>query len=591
MEQNTRHKLSNRRQDISLLVFCVFAMLIFTVFSSYLKTFQRNQINSDVVEYYSFIPAAFECHDLSFTSDCPKFYWAQTTPDGKRVNKRSIGMAYMYLPFYGLSQGISSFKGKNDDGYSLQTQKMLVYGMWIYVIIGLFFLGKALYYFFNSRAVLTTLTILILSTNLIWYTNGEPLFSHGVNFMWFSLLIYSTIKYHQQYKLWPLILISISCSMLTVIRPNNLLLALFPVIYGIYDKESLVIKWSMIKRNYPQLMLASVVFLIPIVPQLMYWKFATGNWIYYSYQGEKFFWDRPWILDVLFSFRKGWLVYTPVMILSIIGMVVLKKSAKQMVLPVIFIFLLFLYVTSCWWAWSYGGCFGMRPMIDVYPLLAFPLAALISVRKWYLWIPVYAFIIATGWLNIFQAGQYREGILHYDQMNKDLYLSIWRRTKYPNDYDLKVSYPDYMKELNGTGSFYQLSDLSNSEFTMKFIRAKFVCSIDSTCQGVSANHEQAHSCDSYIFVYNSFEKKYAIRSVTSRSFWKLNKETYFIDGNEPDILRASLFEIIPLGYNKFALKAPNGFYITSTENNMSRLKADALEINPNSYVVIRSFNH
>lgn len=577
--------ISSRLQNIVLMMVCVLAMVLFFVFSNHLKTFERNHISSDVVEYYSFVPAAFKCKDLSFSSDCPKYYWAQTTKDGKHVNKRSIGMAYMYTPFYFLSQ----LTDDADDGYTKRTQKILVIGIWIYVCIGLFFLGKALFRFFSTFTVVTTLLLLISATNLIWYTNGEPLFTHGVNFMWFSILIYFTILYHHQQKLWSIIVIALSVSMLALIRPNNLLLGLFPLLYGVFDKASFLHKVELIKRNYGQLLLAGVIFIIPAIPQLMYWRYATGNWVYYSYQGEKFYWGRPLLLDILFSFRKGWLIYTPIMVLSVVGVFYLKRKAKEVFLPVVVLFPLFLYIISCWWAWSYGGCYGMRPMIDIYPLLAFPFAAFIYKRKWFVLLPVIVFMAFCIRLNVFQAWQYSIGLIHFDQMNRETYFSIWKKEGYPADYDLKLSYPDYQKEVIGKGSYYSLSEISQIEFSMKFIRAKFVCSTDSSHSGIKADHKDASTCDAFVFIYNAFENKYAIRSSATGYYFRHDRVTDLIYLDEPDILKADLFEVMALGENKFALKAKNGFYITSTEQNEFRLKADAVAIGGASFIILRKY--
>lgn len=500
-------------------------------------------------------------------------------------------MAYMYTPFYAIAQVVAIVKGHRDDGYSKLTQKILVLGIWIYVCIGLFFLGKALFRFFPSRIVITTLTMLLVSTNLIWYINGEALFPHGVNFMWLSILIYSTIKYHQQQKLFYILFGAFSISLLALIRPNNILLGFFPILYGIYNRESFFNKIKLLRANYVHLIFAFIIFIVPIIPQFIYWKYATSYWIYYSYQGEKFYWSRPLIIDVLFSFRKGWLIYTPVMSLSIVGLFYLRKKVKEIFLPAVFIFFIFLYITSCWWAWSYGGCYGMRPMIDIYAILAFPFAAIMFKRKWFTVVPIVIFLIICTRLNIFQLWQYNEGILHYDQMNKETYFSIWRKIKYPIDYDLTISYPDYEREMAGKTSFYNLNELTEYEFSMKFIRAKFICSLDSNHVGIGANHANASGCDAFNFIFNAAEKKYYIRSYQTGLYFSCNEQTGTIMADERDKLKAGLFEFVSLGHNKFAIKAPNWLFVTSTEQNNFILKAESAEVCPDAYVVFRKYIH
>lgn len=576
--------ISYKKQNQILLIFCVAAMVLFYLFSNRLNTFKRVHINSDVTEYYSFVTATFECNDLSFSNDCPKFYWAQTTPNGSHVNKRSIGMAYMYTPFYVIAQLIN---GPSDDGYSKQTQKILVIGIWIYVCIGLFFLGKALYHYFSTTIVIVTLTALLAATNLIWYTNGEPLFTHGVNFMWLSILIYFTIKYHQIQKRRYILFIALAVSMLTIIRPNNILLAAFPILFGVFNKNTLKWKIELLKKNYAHLLLAAAIFFIPLIPQFLYWKYATGSWVYYSYQGEKFYWGRPLVLEVLFSFRKGWFIYTPVMLLSVAGIFYLRKRAKELILPVLFLFPVFLYVTSCWWAWSYGGCFGMRPMIDIYAMLAFPFAAFLANIRWYIMIPTIGFMVFCTWLNIFQAGQYSKGILHYDQMNKETYVAIWRKDKYPQNYDLIISYPDYVKEITGKGSYYQSNELTEGKFSIKFIRAKYLTSVDSLETGAKAIQTSVGITETFQFIHNYAHNRFLIRSGTTGLYLKLNKESRLIYINQKDALIATEFEFVSLGYNKFAMKAPDGLFVECNESNGFVLTAGAKTITDGSYMVIK----
>lgn len=581
--------LSAKRQNLILLFVCVITLVFFKIYTGHVRTFERQLIASDVVEYYSFVPAAFECKDLSFQNGCPELYWKRPSADGRQVNKRSVGMAYMYLPFYGVSQLVSAIAGDNDNGYSKRTQKILVLGMWIYVCIGLFFLGKALFRFFSPAVVVSTLFLLVSATNLLWYTHGEPLFTHGVNFMWLAIIIYFTIRYHEKQKLVLMLMIAFSISMLALIRPINLLMGIFPFIYGVHNKETLMRKIRMLSENYKHLLLAALIFILPVIPQLLYWKYASGNWIYYSYKQETFFWDRPYIFQVLFSFRKGWFIYTPVMLLIIGGFWCLWHNARSMFFSVIIIFPLFLYIVSCWWAWTYGGSYGMRPMIDIYPLLAFPIAAFLDKKKWWLVTPLAGFIIACTCLNVFQTWQYSTGVLHYDQMNFTTYKAIWRKIHYPPNYDLMVSYPDYAKESTGKGAYYDLREITEIEVSMKFIRADFVCAVDSSHTGIKANRENASGCDAFVISYDASANKYTIRSSETKLYWRMDPSSGIVYEDAEDVFKASRFAIRSLGFNKFGFIGENGRFVTSTEGNQFTLKADANELTPNSYVVMKKY--
>jgi hypothetical protein len=198
-----------------------------------------------------------------------------------------------------------------------------------------------------------------------------------------------------------------------------------------------------------KLLLAILLFIIPMIPQAIYWKIITGNWFFYSYPGEKFFFDNPKLFDFLFSYRKGWFVYTPMMILAVAGLFYLRKFAKEwmFILPITLIVVL--YVLSSWWTWWYGGGYGMRAMIQFYAFLAFPMAALFehmqqsTPLKWSRNLIVVAFI----WYSLLQSYQYKKVYIHWDSMSKDTYWLIFGKKSLTQEeldrYDSTLDPPDY----------------------------------------------------------------------------------------------------------------------------------------------------
>lgn len=53
------------------------------------------------------------------------------------------------------------------------------------------------------------------------------------------------------------------------------------------------------------------------LPQVLYWYEATGHWWVSAYadNGEGFFCGQPRLGEILIGYRKGWLVYTPMILL------------------------------------------------------------------------------------------------------------------------------------------------------------------------------------------------------------------------------------------------------------------------------------
>ncbi|MCB0815419.1 MAG: hypothetical protein KDB87_19920, partial [Flavobacteriales bacterium] len=60
----------------------------------------------------------------------------------------------------------------------------------------------------------------------------------------------------------------------------------------------------------------------PVLLLLSYWKVYGGAWIFDSYQnpGEGLDLFYPHLHRFLFSFRKGWFIYTPLMLVAAAGL-------------------------------------------------------------------------------------------------------------------------------------------------------------------------------------------------------------------------------------------------------------------------------
>ena len=116
----------------------------------------------------------------------------------------------------------------------------------------------------------------------------------------------------------------------TLIRPTEIICLIFFALYSVYDRATLKARCLLFKKHFLNLLLSLLFFLLPILPQLLYWKLYGGQWIVYSYDKERFFFNDPKILEVLFSYRNGLLVYSPIIIFSLIGLVFLFKKNKSL---------------------------------------------------------------------------------------------------------------------------------------------------------------------------------------------------------------------------------------------------------------------
>lgn len=389
---------------------------------------QKTPFINDVNNYYSYLPAAFIHKDLSFSF--PNNYWMTPGPKGNKIAKGTMGMSILYSPFFGIACLHAALTGDEINGYSQPFSFWIHFGTLLYALIAAFFLLRSLMEFFKPIISLISYFLILFGSNYYYYLLGQGELTHSYLFMLFSVIVWLTLKWHKKPEGKTLVGISMLCGLVTLIRPTDLLIVLFPLLYGVYGFDSLKAKLKILGDNKLSLLLACILFFVPLLPQMIYWKVFSGSFLFFSYGSEEgFFFNDPQIINVLISFRKGWFIYTPLAVFMVMGIVGLWKSKKNLALPISLLFGLTLYIVSCWWDWWFGGSFGHRAFIQYYALLVFPLALMINwaSKKWWKFFPFAGAMIFIIGLNIFQTAQFRHSIIHWEAMSKEAYHYVWAK--------------------------------------------------------------------------------------------------------------------------------------------------------------------
>ncbi len=414
-------------------------IILFTIVAAYLswcdykKT--KNIYVSDMSGYYAYNPAIFIYKDIEYFSfhhkRDPNDIWIfYEQANGKRLNKYTIGVALMSFPFFITAHAYTLTSGSyTADGYSPPYQIAGIFATLFWTIFGLIMLSKFLRSYFSNTVVALTLLAIAFGTNLFYYTAYEHGASHSYSFALFAAMLYLTYQWHKKQHLKYTLFIALTGSMIVLVRPVNILFLLIPFIWNVYSFETFSSRIGLLIRNYKKLLLALIVFLIPVLLQLSYWHYITGKWIVYSYANEYFDFSNPHIIDGLFSFRKGWFIYTPMAFVATIGYFFLWKKDHKLTPGLLIVMAIVIYVTFSWWMWWYGGSFGCRPLIEYLALMALPLGALFEyiVSQINTYGKTAFFTLITGLiaLNIFQQYQFSIYILHWDRMSREYYFKIW----------------------------------------------------------------------------------------------------------------------------------------------------------------------
>jgi hypothetical protein len=125
-------------------------------------------------------------------------------------------------------------------------------------------------------------------------------------------------------------------------------------------------------------MTSLLVFIFIIAIPLVLWYLQTGKPLVYSYGDEFFDFSRPRIVKLLFSYEKGWFLYTPAALISFLGFVPLLRKREPGSLLLLLFWIIFFYLSSCWWIWDYTSRFSQRIFIDFLAINAVMLAVLLQ---------------------------------------------------------------------------------------------------------------------------------------------------------------------------------------------------------------------
>ena len=411
-------------------------------------------IEHDIHHYYFYLPAVFIYDDIQVKKSDYRFsedyylFWNGPDENGNRVAKMTSGLSIMYAPFFFAAHLIATYTAYPQNGFSEPYKIFLLLSAIFYLFVGLDYLRKILkLYHFNERDISLTILLIGLGTNLLAYSSQSGTMPHVYGFCLFTGFIYNTIKWYASPSIKHLLWIGLLTGLISLVRPSNAVIVLFFIFYNISHFADIKARIRLYKKHF-----ATLLFIIPLIfivwmPQFWYWKVVSGDFWYYSYRDEGFFFLDPKIIEGLFSWRKGWLIYTPMMVFAIAGLFFMKRETKQAKTAIMVFSIINIYVIFSWWCWWYGGSYGQRAMIASYAVLAIPFAAFIKYinnHKGVYKIGFYGIAFFFVWLNIFQTYQYENDCLHYDSMSSKAYFKqfgiMHRKSNYyeildPADYD------------------------------------------------------------------------------------------------------------------------------------------------------------
>jgi len=392
---------------------------------------------NDATGYYAYLPATFIYHDLNFSYhdsiikkhyNPKRYYDYRINYNGIIINKYYAGTALAVFPFFLVGHIYAKLADYPADGFSKPYFISINIASIVFLLIGLLYVRKILKEYKTSEKVTSAiLLVLLFGTNLFYYASAEPCLSHVYSFAFISAFFYHAKKFFSSSDRKDILICSFCLGFIVLIRPvNGIIIFSLPFIAGNLNNLKNAFNWLI--RNKLMVIISVLIIFSIVSVQLIIYKIQCGSFFIYSYKHEGFNWTNPQIINFLFSYKKGFFLYTPVALLSLPGFIYLWKKDRFVFFSLSAFLFFLIYVLSSWWNWWYGGSFSSRVLIDFYVFLSllFLFSYLLVENK-----INNKLIIGVCFLLIIvcviQTYQYRYNIIINDGMTKEHYWEVFLR--------------------------------------------------------------------------------------------------------------------------------------------------------------------
>ncbi|HEY8932817.1 MAG TPA: hypothetical protein VIM44_05855, partial [Rariglobus sp.] len=287
------------------------------------------------------------------------------TPIGRVANKYGVGWSLVSAPFYLVADGLVA-GGRalgvwtlERDGYNPVYQVCLQTGHFLLAGLSLLLAYRVMRRWCAREPAVLGVAMLWAASPLLYYQTSNLSMSHGVTFFAVVVCLYGLVRAESDPdKLWLWLLAGAGLGLAVITRFQT-------VVYGLLPAWM----WLARARNdcdvrrlvWPAL--AVIAGALPLVAlQLFAWKRVYGSWLVYSYgtEGERFFWLKPAVREVLFSANHGLFYWHPLLLAGLAGLVALAWRKGGLAWAGVAAVAVTVYVNAAWWCWWFGSSFGSR---------------------------------------------------------------------------------------------------------------------------------------------------------------------------------------------------------------------------------------
>lgn len=506
-------------------------------------------ISSDGLGYYAYLPAFLIDQDVTFHKvteretkllGYDRYKPAYLVKSGDRVvNKYFAGEALLLLPFFLLATFFSWAGGIEMTGYSFFFQLFTGLGALFYLLLGLYYLKK-IFQHLRIRPVLSAviLVTILLGTNLFYYSMWQPSMSHVYSFFAINGFLWFFCRSIQRPGITHMVLSGLFLGFTVLIRPTNgIVILLLPFLFNTGEEAHMLAVY--LRQRKVAVLYSLAAFILVVAIQPIIWHLQTGRWVIWSYTNEGFNFAHPQLKNVLFSYRKGLFIYTPLIFISILGCIRLAFSNLRRFFSISLFLILGTYIIASWWNWYYGDSFGARAFIDYFGIFAILIAILLNHKESRISIAfIIILLIPFVFVNLIQTWQFTHYIINPYSMNKAKYNYVFLKTDsvYQNCLGGNDEIPGYTMDLAHplkvyfTG-FEKVSDPWRSSFTLRSSNAHtghgigIIDSLHEYSATLTIKPDELAPCPALFYLQGSFWVRDSIKGASSKAFIVISMDT------------------------------------------------------------------
>lgn len=356
---------------------------------------------ADEIEYFSYLPSLVIDQDLDFANEYLHFHshdpvglkgFKETFLDrrepltGRPINFAPIGSALLWSPFYLLAHLAVVVAARAGlpvvaDGVSWPYLVAVCFASAFYGFLGLRLTARILVEHFHveERSALLATFALWFGSPLLYYMTVAPGFSHATSLFVVALLLKRFLEESER-KMSDLRLerwawIGFFGGLAGSVREQDGFFLLLPGLWLVGDAVRRLAPLQLLARGA---VMAGAAF-VALVPQLLAYKAINGRFGPSTLVARKMDWSAPHAWGVLFDPGHGLFLWTPVLLVAVLGLLVRLLSRREATAALFVVgFAVQTWLSGSVQSWTMAGAFGSRRFLSLVPVFALGLAFVLS---------------------------------------------------------------------------------------------------------------------------------------------------------------------------------------------------------------------